>query len=659
MKAKRTAGRWLAILLALLLSAPVFTAGAFALSGSDPFLFADLSRAAFEFQYAPQANGEYALYLFSADGSAVSGRATLLKNGREVVFGEGAGLIFSTWLAQDEVYTVRVEGEGKAAIEMARNTFSRSFENPMDAEENTSSEKMIARSYDAHWYRFTAEADGRMLLSCLPLRNEMTLGARLFDASGAMIAEFEGLSGGGCMLIAKTQAQQSYYLRICAPQGDTGLYQLRLARSDSGAISSALRFEAGAYSVSENGSLTLGDYVRGEAMLWTSEDSRIAAVDQNGMVRGVRTGETKITVYGVNSRAECTVRVEHVPLENLRVLSREITVAEGDDTSVEIEFYPENASEKRLNFVLEDASIASISKDGVLSGKAAGETTLHVSAADGKISDSVKITVTPAVRRYRALLVSEENYLYKDKRTGSGASAEAIASLLTSFEFKDAAFVTQVQSDLSKGELIAAIREGFRGAASGDVSLLYITCHGHYIGGMSFLELSDGSYISVRDIERELRKIEGTVVVILDCCASGGAIGAVSPYAAFAKGVTEEFARAQVSGSKYKVLCSAGLDQDSFRLAISDEGGEGVMTTLFARALCAGAGWNIDRGRVGSMGADTDYDGRVSLGELADYLQGRIDWYLDIVEEKTGVRYRQNVQAYPQGDPLILVDRSN
>ena len=83
------------------------------------------------------------------------------------------------------------------------------------------------------------------------------------------------------------------------------------------------------------------------------------------------------------------------------------------------------------------------------------------------------------------------------------------------------------------------------------------------------------------------------------------------------------------------------------------------MATLFARAFCAGAGWNIDRNRISSMDADVDYDGKISIGELAGYMQGRIDWYLDIVKEKTGVRYRQNIQVYPEGDPLVLVDRSN
>ena len=65
MKRNKIIRRRISALLVLLIFASVFSAGAFALSGSDPFLYADLSRAQFEFRYTPQANGEYALFLFS------------------------------------------------------------------------------------------------------------------------------------------------------------------------------------------------------------------------------------------------------------------------------------------------------------------------------------------------------------------------------------------------------------------------------------------------------------------------------------------------------------------------------------------------------------------------------------------------------------------
>ena len=81
------------------------------------------------------------------------------------------------------------------------------------------------------------------------------------------------------------------------------------------------------------------------------------------------------------------------------------------------------------------------------------------------------------------------------------------------------------------------------------------------------------------------------------------------------------------------------------------------MATVFARALCDGAGWDIDRGTPGTMGADINYDGRISLAELQDYITGRVNWYLNIASELTGTDYRQSIQVYPQGDPLVLFER--
>jgi hypothetical protein len=176
---------------------------------------------------------------------------------------------------------------------------------------------------------------------------------------------------------------------------------------------------------------------------------------------------------------------------------------------------------------------------------------------------------------------------------------------------------------------------------------------------MSFLELSDGSTLSVRDLERELRRIPGTVVVLIDCCGSGGAIGASSDRIAFAQGVTEAFASSSIRGSKYKVIASAGLDEDSFRIAFNEHAGSGVMATVFARSLCDGAGWDIDRSVRGTMSADTNYDGRITLNELQDYLTGRVSWYLKIASDLTGRDYHQSIQVYPQGDPLVLFERKS
>jgi len=136
---------------------------------------------------------------------------------------------------------------------------------------------------------------------------------------------------------------------------------------------------------------------------------------------------------------------------------------------------------------------------------------------------------------------------------------------------------------------------------------------------------------------------------------SGGVIGGNGDD--FAAGVTEAFASAAVYGSKYKVLCSAGFEEDSYRMAFNENATAGVMATVFARALCDGAGWNIDLDRRGTMGADQDYDGSISLNELYMFMYSRVNWYLQLASDMTGTPYRQSIQVYPEGDPFILFER--
>lgn len=648
-------------LLLMTLAAPVFLTGALALSNADPMLRANLDRADFEFEYTPPANSDYALYVFSEDGSEVQARAEILEDGLIIASGMGSGQICSAWLVAGKTYSMRVHGSGQALVEVARNTLSRCYDEPLDVREEEPAQKMIARSFDAHWYRFEAEKSGRLMLSCAPEDPGLRLSALLFDDAGALISRFESLDSGACMLLAGTRAGRAYYVRVYSPMGQEGLYSLKLNRDPEGGIVSALRFAQGEYELASGGALDLSPALSGNALLWDSDDVSVAQVSQSGVVTGLNEGEATITAYGLGSQAQCRVRVSRVAVAGIDVVGEEIALSAGDSTAVTVDFTPENASNRRVYYRVSDPQIASVSPQGVLKGLQAGETELTATSADGRFTDSVRVTVRPAAPRYRALLVGEHSYPFAEstERRGSENSVQALKSLLETSRFDSAAYAVTVGSDLSRAELIAEIREAFDGASEQDVSLFYITCHGSYSGGMSFLELSDGSSLSARDLERELRRIPGTVAVLIDCCGSGGAIGSASERAAFARGITGEFAGASVRGSKYKVLTSAGLDEDSFRIAFNGEAEAGAMATAFVRALCDGAGWNIDLNARGTMGADQDYDGRITLDEIYLYARGRVNWYLDVASALTGESYAQSVQVYPKGDPFVLFQRES
>lgn len=639
------------LLAAILLIASVFITGAFALSIHNTLFSANLSGASFQFNYKPPVNGEYALYLHSQDGGEVYANAYLFEDGALIAEGSGRGEMFTCRLTAGHIYTVRVQGTGMAMIEVARRAHSRCVSDPLDIADDYQGGKMIARQFDAHWYRFTARADGSLAIVCIPESDAIAMDGIVTDANGTRITQFD-LLGESALCTLDVRAGETYCIRLSAPRGGTGYYGLKLFQT--GKTDQAIEFAQDRYSATAGSVLELGDQASGAPLLWRSADPEIARVSQSGAVYALSEGTATIIAYGAHGSAECRVDITYVPLTGITPVQRDIELAAGEDAQLQLTYTPENASDKRV-YYQSDSPCADVDEDGTLHALSEGEANIRVRNGEGTVSAVFHVTVTPAPVRYRALLVSQQNYPSSvgAARSGSEESVQALESLLGTMRMDaDQTYAVYTKYDSSRAEFIAAIREAFERATAQDVSLIYLTCHGHYAGGMSFFEFTDGSQLSARDLERELRSIEGRVVVLLDCCASGGAI-----YTQWARGVTQVFADGPMTGSKYRVICSAAQDEDSYRIALNESAQAGTMTTAFVRALCDGAGWSIDRGARGTMGADLNYDGSISFAELALYLKARVSWYLQITSDLTGAEYAQNVQAIPEGDPLVLFKR--
>ncbi len=278
---------------------------------------------------------------------------------------------------------------------------------------------------------------------------------------------------------------------------------------------------------------------------------------------------------------------------------------------------------------------------------------------DGTLSAELTLTVTAAQRKYRAVFIGEQNYAstVETEREGSVKSVESVLSAFRTASFDGEGCTATMMMDVSRDTAIQGIRLAFGDAREEDVSIVYITCHGFYQAGMTFFLMADGSVLSAQDLENELSQIPGEIILIADCCGSGGLIGASSEPEDILDGITSVFSgtvgAGAISGSKYKVIASAYLDQDSYRISF-DEDGTDVVSTVFARALCDALGWSMDRNARASMNADTDYDGEVTLTELAEYLSRRVSWYLAGSDSE---RYVQTVCVYPESDPTVVFAR--
>lgn len=214
----------------------------------------------------------------------------------------------------------------------------------------------------------------------------------------------------------------------------------------------------------------------------------------------------------------------------------------------------------------------------------------------------------------RALIVTCDRFLSQtDTTPAAQENARLLAEALSADRRGYAVIRTECDTIGSVEGLAKAVQETFAGAQDGDLCVLYISTHGVYNPARSNLTaellLSDGQTeegLTPQALEGMLAAVKGTRVLLMDACHSGAFIG---------KGLSGFADAVPLTGSPYKILCSAGGSEDSWYWR-SDGGetlhGAGYFTSILTRGLSADAGYP----------ADADQDGRITLREAFLWLRG-------------------------------------
>lgn len=154
----------------------------------------------------------------------------------------------------------------------------------------------------------------------------------------------------------------------------------------------------------------------------------IATIDNNGVVTVYGYGSfiVKVTTEEGNKFATCSVKVvgdkvtkiELMPYGSSSKLSENdvISMDKGERLLVNPIFTPGGARNKTVTWKSADESIVEVDKNGILSAKGAGETTISVSSNDTGIGTSVKVKVNNGVFKresycYTADTVNVKNYM--------------------------------------------------------------------------------------------------------------------------------------------------------------------------------------------------------------------------------------------------------
>ena len=173
-----------------------------------------------------------------------------------------------------------------------------------------------------------------------------------------------------------------------------------------------------------------------KSVLWESSDSSVLTVDKYGVITANGEGIATVTVKStVNSHIYSSVEIEVlpeqstpvIPVEYIKISSNVDTGRVGDSVKLTVQIAPEGAV-CNLIWHSSDETVATVSQDGVVTFRKAGDVTFTASHGD-EISDSITFKVKERLSEsitieMESISATESGYLLKQ-----GKSAKVIATL--------------------------------------------------------------------------------------------------------------------------------------------------------------------------------------------------------------------------------------
>lgn len=127
-------------------------------------------------------------------------------------------------------------------------------------------------------------------------------------------------------------------------------------------------------------------------MEWTSSNPVVATVDDSGVITAVEGGVTTITAKAGSHVAECKVTVT-VPATGIAVNKSAITLAMGKDEALTATVFPEDTSDKAVQWTSSDESVATVDSFGKVVAISPGTAIVTATSHDGGFTASCTVTV--------------------------------------------------------------------------------------------------------------------------------------------------------------------------------------------------------------------------------------------------------------------------
>lgn len=120
-----------------------------------------------------------------------------------------------------------------------------------------------------------------------------------------------------------------------------------------------------------------------KSITWKSDNEVVASVDANGNVTALSVGVTNITASCGEASATCKVTVNPILIESITITPESVSAEEGNSIQLTVTIYPENATDKSIEWSSSDNTIATVDQNGLVQILKAGRTQITAAAKDG------------------------------------------------------------------------------------------------------------------------------------------------------------------------------------------------------------------------------------------------------------------------------------
>ena len=136
-----------------------------------------------------------------------------------------------------------------------------------------------------------------------------------------------------------------------------------------------------------------------KGVVWTSSDTTVAKVSNNGTISGIKQGNVIVTATSADNpaiAAQANIHVANVLATGLTLQPSTVTIGERDTMRVNVTFLPANTSIKKVSWSSSNTTLATVDSTGLITAIKQGSLTITVNTQDGSgVSTTLPVTVVP------------------------------------------------------------------------------------------------------------------------------------------------------------------------------------------------------------------------------------------------------------------------